>query len=104
MLKTASFAAVHFAVAFAVGYLLTGSFALASAVALIEPMANTVAYSFPREGLGAVGCRTARTGRRRARAAFGYGRLTTRSISTSAPTASAVTPTQVRAGSLPGAK
>lgn len=46
MLKTASFAAVHFAVAFAVGYLLTGSFALASAVALIEPMANTVAYHF----------------------------------------------------------
>lgn len=46
MLKTASFAAVHFAVAFTVGYLLTGSFALASAVALIEPMANTVAYHF----------------------------------------------------------
>lgn len=46
MLKTASFAAVHFTVAFTVGYLLTGSFALASAVALIEPMANTVAYHF----------------------------------------------------------
>jgi uncharacterized membrane protein len=46
MLKTLSFAAVHFTVAFTVGYLLTGSFALASAVALIEPMANTVAYHF----------------------------------------------------------
>lgn len=46
MLKTASFAAVHFTVAFSIGYLLTGSFALASAVALIEPMANTAAYHF----------------------------------------------------------
>lgn len=33
-----------------------------------------------------------------------YGRRTTRSISTSAPTASAVTPTVVRAGSLPGSQ
>mgnify|MGYP001813039275 CR=1 FL=1 len=33
-----------------------------------------------------------------------YGRLATTSISTSAPTASAVTPMQVRAGSLPAAK
>jgi uncharacterized membrane protein len=46
MLKTASFAAVHFTVAFAVGYLLTGSFVVASAVALVEPMVNTVAYHF----------------------------------------------------------
>lgn len=46
MLKTATFAAVHFTVAFAVGYLITGSFVLASAVALIEPMVNTVAYYF----------------------------------------------------------
>ena len=46
MLKTASFAVVHFTVAFSVGYLLTGSFAVASAVALIEPMVNTVAYHF----------------------------------------------------------
>lgn len=46
MLKTASFAVVHFTVAFSVGYALTGSFVLASAVALIEPMVNTVAYHF----------------------------------------------------------
>jgi uncharacterized membrane protein len=44
--KTASFALVHFGVAFAVGYLLTGSVAVASALALVEPMANTVAYYF----------------------------------------------------------
>ena len=42
--KTASFAAVHFAVAFSIGYLLTGSAAIASALALIEPLVNTVAY------------------------------------------------------------
>lgn len=42
--KTGTFAAVHFAVAFSVAYLLTGSFGIASAIALIEPAANTVAY------------------------------------------------------------
>jgi uncharacterized membrane protein len=42
--KTVTFAAVHFIVAFSIGYLLTGSVAIASALALIEPLANTVAY------------------------------------------------------------
>ncbi len=46
MLKTVTFAVVHFTVAFTVGYLITGSFVLASAVALVEPMVNTVAYYF----------------------------------------------------------
>ena len=44
--KTLSFAAVHFSVAFGVGYLLTGSATIAGALALVEPMANTVAYYF----------------------------------------------------------
>jgi uncharacterized membrane protein len=44
--KTASFAAVHFTVAFGIAYLLTGSIAIASALALLEPLANTVAYFF----------------------------------------------------------
>lgn len=44
--KTLSFAVVHFSVAFSVGYLLTGSVAIAGALALVEPMANTVAYYF----------------------------------------------------------
>jgi uncharacterized membrane protein len=44
--KTATFAVLHFAVAFAVAYLLTGSIGIASALALIEPMANTVAFFF----------------------------------------------------------
>jgi uncharacterized membrane protein len=42
--KTVSFAAVHFTVAFTIGYLLTGSAAIAGALALIEPLANTFAY------------------------------------------------------------
>ena len=44
--KTASFAAVHFTVAFAVGYALTGNAGIAGAIALIEPAANTIAYFF----------------------------------------------------------
>jgi uncharacterized membrane protein len=42
--KTVTFAMVHFTVAFGVGYLLTGSVAIASALALLEPLANTFAY------------------------------------------------------------
>jgi uncharacterized membrane protein len=42
--KTATFAVVHFSVAFTVAYLLTGSAPVASAIALLEPLANTVAY------------------------------------------------------------
>jgi uncharacterized membrane protein len=44
--KTATFAAVHFTVAFSVAYALTGSVAIAGALALLEPLANTVAYFF----------------------------------------------------------
>lgn len=46
MTKTLSFAAVHFVVAFSVGYALTGSLAVGGAIALIEPLLNTVAYFF----------------------------------------------------------
>jgi uncharacterized membrane protein len=42
--KTATFAVVHFAVAFGVAYALTGSAPVAGAIALLEPLANTVAY------------------------------------------------------------
>jgi uncharacterized membrane protein len=44
LVKTASFAVVHFTVGFSIAYLLTGSVAIASALALIEPAVNTVAY------------------------------------------------------------
>ena len=46
MTKTISFAAVHFSVAFSVGYLMTGSIAIGGAIALIEPLCNTIAYYF----------------------------------------------------------
>lgn len=46
MAKTLSFAGVHFTVAFGVGYLLSGSIAVGGAIALVEPLCNTVAYFF----------------------------------------------------------
>jgi len=46
LVKTATFACVHFTVAFSIAYLLTGNVAISGALALIEPMANTVAYYF----------------------------------------------------------
>lgn len=46
MTKTLSFAVVHFIVAFSVGFALTGSLAIGGAIALIEPLLNTVAYFF----------------------------------------------------------
>lgn len=46
LVKTITFAMVHFGVAFAVAYLLTGSVAISSALALVEPLVNTVAYFF----------------------------------------------------------
>lgn len=46
MRKTLSFAAVHFSVAFALGYLLTGSLWKGGLLALVEPACNTVAFHF----------------------------------------------------------
>ena len=46
MKKTLSFAAIHFSVAFTVGYTMTGSVAVGGAIALLEPACNTVAYFF----------------------------------------------------------
>lgn len=46
MLKTLSFGAMHISIAFAVTYMLTGSVAVGSAVALVEPVVNTVGYFF----------------------------------------------------------
>ncbi len=44
MLKTLTFAILHFGVAFGVAYALTGSIGISGAVALIEPMINTVVF------------------------------------------------------------
>ena len=46
MTKTMSFAAVHFTVAFSVGYLMTGSIVVGGVIALVEPAINTIAYHF----------------------------------------------------------
>ena len=42
--KTLSFAAIHFTVAFTLGWLLTGSLVIGSLLALVEPACNTVAF------------------------------------------------------------
>lgn len=42
--KTASFAIVHFTVAFTVTWALTGSWVLGGLIALVEPLCNTVAF------------------------------------------------------------
>ena len=44
MIKTFTFALVHFTVAFSVAYLLTGSVVVGGLLALVEPTLNTVAY------------------------------------------------------------
>lgn len=46
MKKTVSFAIVHMCVAFSVGYLMTGDIAVGGALALVEPLVNTIAYYF----------------------------------------------------------
>lgn len=46
MTKTATFAIMHFGIAFSVAYLLTGDIVIGGAVALVEPAVNTVAYYF----------------------------------------------------------
>ena len=44
--KTASFAVLHFSIAFGLGWWLTGSVAIAGTLALLEPLVNTVAFFF----------------------------------------------------------
>ncbi len=46
MVKTITFAACHFTVAFAVAFILTGDAGISSLLALVEPACNTVAYYF----------------------------------------------------------
>ena len=46
MKKTFTFAVLHFSVAFGVAYVLTGRVGISGAVALVEPMVNTVAFYF----------------------------------------------------------
>lgn len=46
MIKTFSFAILHFTVAFTIAYLLTGSILVGGLMALIEPACNTVVFYF----------------------------------------------------------
>lgn len=46
MTKTLSFASLHFTVAFTVGWLLTGSWLIGGALAVVEPAINTVVFHF----------------------------------------------------------
>ena len=50
MAKTASFGVSHLATSFGVGYLLTGSLAMAGAITLVEPLVNTVMHYFFEKG------------------------------------------------------
>lgn len=68
MLKTLSFAAVHFTVAFAVGYLMTGSVVVGGALALVEPAVNTVAYYLHEKVWARAAVRQRATPRRAVRA------------------------------------
>jgi uncharacterized membrane protein len=62
MAKTLTFGAVHMGVAFGVGYAMTGSASVGGALALVEPLVNTVAYFFHEK----VWQRVARTREQRA--------------------------------------
>ena len=46
MYKTATFAVMHIGIAFTIVYLMTGDFMVGGAVALVEPLCNSVAYFF----------------------------------------------------------
>lgn len=58
LIKTLTFAGVHFTVAFSVAYALTGSVAVSSALALVEPTCNTFAYYLHERVWGMIGRRT----------------------------------------------
>lgn len=45
-LKTISFTAMHFMIAFSVVWALTGSWAIGGVVAMVEPLCNSVGYFF----------------------------------------------------------
>jgi len=46
MTKSVAFGVLHLGIAFSVSYALTGDLAIAGAVTVVEPVANTVAHYF----------------------------------------------------------
>jgi uncharacterized membrane protein len=57
LVKTLTFAMLHFSVGFGVTYLLTGSVAISTGVALIEPAVNTVVFFFHEKAWRRLGAR-----------------------------------------------
>lgn len=45
LIKTCTYSAMHFVVAFSVAYWLTGSWQSAAAIGMLEPLVQTVAYA-----------------------------------------------------------
>ncbi len=58
MLKTISFAIMHFCVAFTVAFLFTGDWVVGGLLAIVEPAVNTVAYFFHEKFWQRQGLRT----------------------------------------------
>lgn len=73
MIKTLTFACVHFTVAFTVAYLLTGSVEVGGLVALVEPLCNTVAYHLHEKAWQRFGRRSAHA--EAPSTGFGHGHL-----------------------------
>jgi uncharacterized membrane protein len=46
MAKSAAFGVMHLGIAFSVSYALTGSWTIAGAITVVEPIVNTVAHYF----------------------------------------------------------
>jgi len=46
LMKTGTFALMHFAVGFGVSYAFTGSVAISTGIALVEPAVNTIVFFF----------------------------------------------------------
>ena len=57
LVKTISFAVIHLAVGFTVSYAFKGSVAIASGIALVEPLVNTVVFYFHERGWNRFGGR-----------------------------------------------
>lgn len=62
LIKTMTFAVLHFAVGFGVTFALTGSVIISTGVALIEPAVNTVVFFFHEKAWNRVGKERPRAG------------------------------------------
>lgn len=63
MIKTLSFAVMHFSIAFGVAFALTGDVVIGGLVAIVEPAVNTVGYYFHEKIWGRIRARQSGTWR-----------------------------------------